>query len=118
MYMYYKHKEVSKMAQTEYKVRQDKLAKVIHWDLCKKWGVQVTAKWYHHVPEKVTETDQVKILWDFNIQTDHVIKHRRPDIVVLCRYKMCHLIDIAVPGDFRVASREMDKIQKYQDQKQ
>ena len=39
----------SKMAQTEYKGRHDKLG--IHWDLCKKWGVQVKAKWYDHVPE-------------------------------------------------------------------
>ena len=29
--------------------------------------------------------------------------------------KMCHLIDIAVPGDIRVASKEMEKIEKYQD---
>ena len=60
-------------AQTEYKGRHDKLAKVIHWDLCKKYGVKVQSKWYDHVPEKVEETDHVKILWDFNIQTDHVI---------------------------------------------
>ncbi len=63
------------MAQTEYKGRHDKLAKVINWDLCKTNGVQVTAKWYEHVPDKVVETDQViKIVWDFNIQTDHVIQ--------------------------------------------
>ena len=30
---------------------------------------------------------QVKILWDFNIQTDHVIEHRRPDVVVLDKAK-------------------------------
>ena len=29
--------------------------------------------------------------------------------------KMCHLIDIAVPGDSRVASKENEKVQKYQD---
>ena len=108
--------ECSKMAQTEYKGRHDKLAKVIHWDLCKKYGVKVLAKWYDHVPEKVVENDQVKILWDFNIQTDHVIQHRRPDVVLLDKTKkMCHLIDIAVPGDTRVASKEMEKIEKYQD---
>ena len=28
---------------------------------------------------------------------------------------MCHLIDIAVPGDSRVASKENEKVQKYQD---
>ena len=60
--------ECSRIAKTEYKGRHDKLAKVIHWDLCKKCGVQVTSKWYEHVLEKVAETDQVKILWDFNIQ--------------------------------------------------
>ena len=89
---------------------------MIYWDLCKKYGVKVLAKWYDHVPEKVVENDQVKILWDFNIQTDHVIQHRRPDVVLLDKTKkMCHLIDIAVPGDVRVASKEMEKIEKYQD---
>ena len=29
--------------------------------------------------------------------------------------KMCHFIDIAVPGDSRVASKENEKVQKYQD---
>ena len=103
-------------AQTEYKGRHDKLAKVIHWDLCKKYGVKVKSKWHDYVPEKVEETDHVKILWDFNIQTDHVIEHRRLDVVVLDKHeKMCHLIDIAVPGDSRVASKENEKVQKYQD---
>ena len=103
-------------AQTEYKGRHDKLAKVIHWYLCKKYGVKVQSKWYDHVLEKVEETDHVKILWDFNIQTDHVIEHRRPDAVILDKHeKMCHLIDIAVPGDSRVEVKENEKVQKYQD---
>ncbi len=81
--------------ETEYKGRHDKLAKAIHWDLCKTFGVQVFVKWYEHVLGKVLETDQVKILWDFTIQTDHVIEHRRPDVAVLVKTKeMCHLIDI------------------------
>ncbi len=89
---------------------------MIHWDLCKKNGVQVTAKWHDHVPEKVAEIDQFKILWDFNIQTDHVIEHRRQGVVVLDKKKkMCHLIDIPVPGDIRIALKETEKIQKYQD---
>ena len=32
------------------------IAKVIHWDLCKKYAVKVQSKWYDHVPEKVEET--------------------------------------------------------------
>ena len=43
--------------------------------------------------EKVEETDRVKILWDFNIQTDHVTEHRRLDVVVLDKHeKMCRVI--------------------------
>ena len=29
--------------------------------------------------------------------------------------KMCHLIDIAVPGESRVEAKEIEKVQKYQD---
>ena len=65
---------------------------------------------------KVRESEDVKILWDFNIQTDHVIEHRRPDVVVLDKKeKTCYLVDVAVPGDSRVESKEKEKIHKYQD---
>ena len=34
-----------------------------------------------HTPQTVQENDECKILWDFNIQTDKVLGHRRPDTV-------------------------------------
>ena len=40
------------------------------------------------------ENDQVKLLWDFRIQTDHHFDHNRPDIVVLekeGRWSLCSL---------------------------
>jgi len=40
---------------------------------------------------------------DMSIQTDHVIEHRRPDIIVVDKdNKRALLIDIAVPADARV----------------
>ena len=37
---------------------------------------------YNHTPEKVLcEAGKPKILWDFNIQTDRIMEHRRPDII-------------------------------------
>ena len=49
------------------------------------------------------ENDDLKILWDFNIQTDHLIVHRRPDIVVVNKKEStCDIIDIAINGDTRV----------------
>ncbi len=96
------------MAQTEYKGRHDKLAKVhvIHWE----------SKWLQNGTTMFRRKLKVKILWEFIIQTDHVTEQRHPDVVVLDkRKKMRHLIDIAVSGDIRVASKETEKIQKYQD---
>jgi len=58
----------------------------------------------------------VKILWDMNIQTDHVIEHRRPDIVVVDKdNKRALLIDIVVPADARVEEKEREKMDRYQD---
>ena len=50
-------------------------------------------------------------MWDFNIQTDHVIEARRPDLFVVDKEeKSCKIIDFAVPGDRRVEEKEKDKI--------
>ncbi|XP_077972208.1 uncharacterized protein LOC144427222 [Styela clava] len=75
--------ECSKLAQREYKYRHDNLARIVHWELCKLYGLNRENNWYDHTPEKSQNNDNVTILWDFNIQTDHVITHRRPDIVVI-----------------------------------
>ena len=48
----------------------------------------------------------VQILQDFPIQTDKVIKYRRPDIVC---------IDIAIPGVQNIIMKEQEKVDKYQD---
>ena len=56
----------------------------------------------------------MKILWDMNIQMDHVIEHRRPNIVVINKDKKALLIDIAVPADARVEEKEQEKINRYQ----
>ena len=51
-------------------------------------------------PQSVQENDEHKILWDFNIQTDKVIEHKRPDIVCINKQKReCQIIDFAIPGD-------------------
>ena len=105
-----------KLAQKEYKRRHDKVALALHWDLCRKHGFQCASKWYEHVPEGVLESAECKILWDFTIQTDHVIQARRPDIVVIDKKAgTCQVIDVAVPIDRRVVEKEQEKIDKYQD---
>ena len=106
--------EYSKMAQKEFKRRHDWVGKKIHWEVCLKYGFDVKSKWYEHEPETTMENDVCTILWDFNIQTDHVIQARRPDLVIKDKAKNDCLI-FAVPYDSRVETKEFEKLEKYQD---
>lgn len=49
----------SKLAQRDYKVRHDSVAKAVHWNLCKKYGLECKDKWYEHEPERVRESDEL-----------------------------------------------------------
>ena len=54
-------------------------------------------------------------MWDFSIQTDHLIEARRPDLVAVDKKdRSCKIIDFAVPGDSRIEEKEKDKKEKYQ----
>ena len=59
------------------------MGKVIHWELSKKFKSDHTNKWYMHNPESVLENEAHKLPWDFEIQTDHLILARRPDLVII-----------------------------------
>ena len=50
-----------------------------------KYDLPRAEQWYNHKPEGVTENESIKVLWDFNINTDYEIEHRRPDIVVVLK---------------------------------
>ena len=105
----------SKRAQKEYKRRHDNLGKIVHWKLARKCNFEAEGKWYEHEPESVLENEDYKTLWDFSIQTDHVIEARRLDLVVVDKMKrISKIIDFAVPGDSRIEEKEKDKIEKYQ----
>ena len=103
--------ECKKLAQLEYKARHDRVATAFHWNLAKKYGFPHCDQWYQHVAEPVLENENTKLLWDFNIYTDHVIEARRPDIVVVRKdVSECLVVDIAVPGDVRVEEKEEEKL--------
>ena len=107
-----------KLAQKEYKRRHDNVAKKVHWDLCKKNGLEHTEKWYEHVPEGAVENEEVKVLWNIDVQCDNVMGARRPDKILIDKKERKGLIiDIAVPTDVRVREKEREKMRKYQDLK-
>ena len=74
----------SKLVQTDHKKRYDVVGQVIHWEVSKEHVgiVEYGDKWFEHFPKSVEENEEVKLLWDFTIQTDHEIHHRKPDIVI------------------------------------
>ena len=51
----------------------------------------------------------------FQHTINHIIEARRLDIVIMEKEeKVCKIIDIATPGDSRVAEKEREKVEKYQ----
>ena len=70
-----------------------------------------------HNPAPVLENDTHKLLWDFNIQTDHLIPARRPDLIIINKKKkkkkkICKIVDFAVPVDHRMILKESEKKDK------
>jgi hypothetical protein len=104
----------SVLAQREYKRRHDKVCLNLHWGLCRKYGLKVSDNWYQHQPEGVMENEDCKILWDFMIQCDRYVEHRRPDIVVINkRTNECQLIDVACPSDLNLVGKRNEKFRNY-----
>ena len=69
-----------------------------------------------HNPAPVLENATHKLLYDVNIQTDHLILVRRPDLIIINHKKRtCKIVDIAVPTDHRIKLKECEKKDKYID---
>ena len=67
-----------------------------------------------HNPLVVLDNETHKLLWDFNIQMDHIISARRPDLIVsIKKDRYCKILDFAKPADRRVKLKEIEKKDKY-----
>ena len=113
--------ERNKLALKEYKTRHDRVGKVIHWEMCKK---------YMHNQAPILENDTQKLLWDFDIHTVNLISARRPDLMIINKKlgqitrssdrqqpqipkKNLSNIGLAVPADHRFKLKESEKRDKY-----
>ena len=108
--------ECSKLAQKEYKTRHDWLGKVIHWEMCKKLKFDHKNKWDMHNPASILENDTHKLLWDFDIETDHLILARTPDLIIINKKReIWKIVDFVVPVDHGITLKECEKKDKYLD---
>ena len=104
----------SKLAQKKYKTRHDWVGKVIHWEMCKKSKFDHANKWHMPNQAPLLENYTHKLLWDFDIHTDHLISTRRPDLIIINKKKRtCKIVDFAVLADHRIKLKKCEKKDKY-----
>ena len=88
----------------------------VYWELCRKFGIKCSDKWYKEVPEKVRVSGcgRYEIWWDKMVVTPRRLEANRPDLVVIDRVQMLwKLIDFSVPYDHNIEIKEKEKIEKY-----
>ena len=75
-----------------------------------------TNKWYMHNSAPVLENATHKLQWDFNIQMDHLIPARKPNLIIKNQKKgTCKIVDFTLPADYRIKLKEYEKKDKYLD---
>ena len=81
-------------------------------ELCKKYQMSCSNKWYGHQPQPLTENANAKLLWDYGIRPHRVIPPHRPDLTLVDKTNKVSLIDVAVPWDSRAEQKEQEKKKK------
>ena len=73
------------LAKKQYVTRHDRMGRRVHWELCRKYGIECAGRWYEHVPNSVTtdKDDQVVIYWNRTVETARALPHNRPYVVVV-----------------------------------
>ena len=100
--------ERNKLAQKEYKTRHNWVGKVIHWELCKKFKLDHTNKWYMHNPASVLENEMPK--------SYGILTYKQLDLIIIKKKKRtCKIVDFAIPADHRIKLKENERNDKYFD---
>ena len=104
------------LAAIGYLQRHNSVASLIHKHICEFYGIPTCEKPWLYTPQPLVLSNNVKIMWDFGIRTDHIISAHRPDIIIHdSTQRLAILLDVAIPADFNIVDKEKEKIQKYQD---
>ena len=92
------------------KTRYDWVGKGIHREPSKKLKSDHTNKWYIHNPESILENETHQLLWDFEIQTDHLIEPYKNQQQQ--KKRTGRIVKFAIPADHRVKLKESKKEDK------
>ena len=105
----------SELAKKQYRIRHDKVGSRIHWELCRKFGIECASKWYDHVPSRVSKTKDglYELFWDRKI-VGCGVEFNKPDLVIVDQVnKKWTIVDFCIPWDGNVKAREDEKKEKY-----
>jgi len=82
----------------------------MHYSICKALGIEITDKWYTHIPKPVYEEGDVTVLWNQAVHTDREVTANRLGIIIKNKKEKTRtLIDVAVPADRNVVQKEAEK---------
>ena len=67
--------------------------------------------WYMHDQDSVFENETHNLLWDFEIQTDHLISARRSDLIkIYKKQRTCRIVDFAVLTDDNLSQKNANRM--------
>ena len=102
------------LAADQYLNRHNQVAAQCHLDIYRYNSIKVEAEcWHQHKPEWVMENEKTTILWDSPIITDRHVPYNKPDIVIQKKSDRCQIIDVAIPSDYNIQKKAMEKRSKY-----
>jgi len=102
------------LARTLYNIRHDNIVRLIHWAICRRFGLSTSREPWRHKLTHYQENTDVQLYWEMSIPTDIRVPHNRPDIV-LRTGSTAQLVDVSVPLDHRVPAKMQEKKNKYQE---
>ena len=106
----------NELAKKQYQIRHDKMGARVHWELCRKYGIECVDQWYNHLPSSVSRSKNglYEIFWNRKILVGRGIQYNKPDVVLVDKAaKKWTIIDFCVPWDGNVKAREDEKMVKY-----
>ena len=82
--------------------------------IVQKMKIDHTIKWYLHNTKSVLENKTHKLLWDYEIQTDHLMSTRRQDLIIINKKKRTwKTVDLVFLADHWVKLKENKKKNEY-----
>lgn len=103
------------LAGTEYTLRHNIVAKIIHQEIANNQHLQENKDpYYKYIPSNILDNEEHTLYWDTTIHTDKTVISNRPDITLINKInKITYFIEISTPNDTNIHRKYVEKIEKY-----